>query len=276
MPNVDAKIVDDSWNEIGPYDVRGKLCVRVATDFRGHLDNPRANSESFDEDGYFHSGVIAILSSSNDSFYLVERKKELIKVRVFQAAPAELGGILLSHPCVKNVDVFGAEGRGGELPRAHVITREGQEMSEKDVKGRVKERLADYKQLEGGVRSVEIIPKTASGKILQLLLRHEARMGRRMSPLQKARLAEALISELKESDVQHVENLSIQVSSKPEVSPLTITLVEDRGVWEIEHRSQFTIHSGKYNGELDRHQHSLGATNGDAQEDVVTQHSKSR
>ena len=175
IPNLAAKIVDDDGNEIGPYDIRGELCVRGPTVIRGYLDNPRADSESFDEDGYFHTGDIAILSSKNDLWYIVDRKKELIKVRGFQVAPAEFEGVIFANRGVMVGGVFGVVGWGGEVPRAHVIKRDGVELKEGEVMGWVGERLAGYKQLEGGVVFVRSIPKTASGKILKRVLREEAR-----------------------------------------------------------------------------------------------------
>jgi acyl-coenzyme A synthetase/AMP-(fatty) acid ligase len=61
-----------------------------------------------------------------------------------------------------------------ELPRAYVVRREGTSITEDEVKGLIKERLASYKQLTGGVRFLDEIPKSASGKILKRVLRDEA------------------------------------------------------------------------------------------------------
>lgn len=59
MPNLDAKIVnpdpDSAGEEVGPYDVRGELCVRGPTVIQGYLDNKEANSRDWDDDGYFHT-----------------------------------------------------------------------------------------------------------------------------------------------------------------------------------------------------------------------------
>lgn len=175
MPNLDAKLVDDDGNEVDLFDTRGELCVRGPTVIRGYLENPRANAESWDREGYFHTGDIAVRSSQNGLWYIVDRKKELIKVRGFQVSPAEIEGVLLAHPDVRDAAVFGvAHGDAGELPRAHVIRRERSEIRADDVKRYVREKLAGYKSLEGGVVFVEEIPKTASGKILKRLLREEA------------------------------------------------------------------------------------------------------
>lgn len=120
--------------------------------------------------------------------YIIDRAKDLIKVRGWQVAPAEIEAILLTHPSIVNAAVVGVpvpEG-DGEIPRAfielkpklfpeHVATSYGaadeEEVTEELVKGYVKERLARYKWLDGGVKFVEIIPRNASGKVLKVKLR---------------------------------------------------------------------------------------------------------
>ena len=175
MPNLDVKLVDDDDKEVWPpYDKRGELCIRGPTVIRGYLDN--AAADSWDSDGYFHTGDILYCDSKTKLWYVVDRKKELIKVRGFQVAPAEIEGVLLSHPDVQDVAVIGIDaGQNGEVPRAYVIKRAATPLSEQDVKAWVEQRLAKFKRLDGGVRFVESIPKTASGKILKRVLREEAR-----------------------------------------------------------------------------------------------------
>lgn len=105
-------------------------------------------------------------------------------MRGFQVAPPELESVLLAHPAIVDAAVIGVktlvgEGKGEivELPRAYVIRRpgkEGDKLDEKAVKAWCGERLAKYKELSGGVRFVDAIPKNASGKILKRVLREEA------------------------------------------------------------------------------------------------------
>lgn len=102
---------------------------------------------------------MAICDSKTQLWYIVDRKKELIKVRGFQVSPAEVEGVLLGHPGVKDAAVFGVLAKGEEVPRAHILKREGVKINEEDIKRWVGERLARFKHLEGGVRFVESIPK---------------------------------------------------------------------------------------------------------------------
>lgn len=117
------------------------------------------------------------------------KSQELIKVRGFQVAPAELEGVLLSHAEISDAAVIGvaaggtsgantiarAGEEGSELPRAYVVLKQGSQLGEKDVQAYMKEKLAGYKQLVGGVRFVGSIPKNASGKILKKDLKEIAK-----------------------------------------------------------------------------------------------------
>lgn len=80
---MDVKLVDDAGNDITGYDVRGEMCVRGPTVINGYLDS-KATAESWDADGFFHTGDVAYCDKATAKWYIVDRKKELIKVRGFQ------------------------------------------------------------------------------------------------------------------------------------------------------------------------------------------------
>jgi acyl-CoA synthetase (AMP-forming)/AMP-acid ligase II len=169
VPNIDAKLVDDEGKDISAYDVRGELCVKGPTVIQGYFENEKANVESFDDEGFFRTGDIAYCDSKTKKWFIVDRKKELIKVRGFQVAPPELEGLLLGHPDIVDAAVIGVPGgEGSELPRAYVVRKPGADekaLTEEVVKEWVGSKLASYKRLEGGVRFVDAIPKNASGKV---------------------------------------------------------------------------------------------------------------
>jgi 4-coumarate--CoA ligase len=185
LPNHDAKIVDDDGRDITDFDVVGELCVRGPCIVKGYFNNAEANQLAFDAEGYFHTGDIAVRKRSNGLWYIVDRKKELIKVRGFQVAPAELEGVLLSHPAISDAAVLGVSSggpigasvaeKGSEVPRAYIVRKTDAVLEERDVQDWMGKRLAGYKQLVGGVRFVAAIPKNASGKILKGELREMAR-----------------------------------------------------------------------------------------------------
>ena len=105
--------------------------------------------------------------------------QDLIKVRGWHVAPAELEAILVTHPSIINAAVIGIpvpEGTG-EAPRAFVHLASScrvanqKEVTKEDVKQWVRERLARYKWLDGGVRFLDSIPRTAAGKVQKVKLR---------------------------------------------------------------------------------------------------------
>jgi acyl-CoA synthetase (AMP-forming)/AMP-acid ligase II len=195
IPNVDVKLVDDDGEDVTAYGVRGELCVRGPTIIRGYFENAEANARDWDDEGYFHTGDICFVEEKSGLYYIVDRKKELIKVRGFQVAPPELEAVLLAHPGIVDCGVIGVPDpvrEGGELPRAYIVRRtptagekgaaerlsgekaEGSP-TESEIHALVTTSLASYKRLEGGIVFVESIPKNASGKILKKELRERAK-----------------------------------------------------------------------------------------------------
>lgn len=174
------RLIDDDGNNISAYGVRGELCVRGSTVTPGYYKNPEANALSFDSDGWFKTGDIAYCDEATRKWYIVDRKKELIKVRGFQVAPPELEAVLLSHPQIVDAAVIGITipNANTEFPRAYVVRRPGntgEKLTEKDVQKYVLERLARFKALTGGVKFVGSIAKNPSGKILKRVLREDAK-----------------------------------------------------------------------------------------------------
>lgn len=102
----------------------------------------------------------------------------MIKYKALQVAPAELEALLLGHPLILDAAVIGIEGDGTELPRAYIVADQ-KKLSENEVKDYVKERVANYKQLRGGVIFLDAIPKNPTGKILKKELRALAKLEKR-------------------------------------------------------------------------------------------------
>ncbi|KAJ5934087.1 hypothetical protein N7466_003634 [Penicillium verhagenii] len=177
----DTGLIDDEGRNISAYGVRGELCVRGSTVTPGYYKNPEANADSFDSEGWYKTGDIAYCDEATRKWYIVDRKKELIKVRGFQVAPPELEAVLLSHPQIIDAAVIGItipEVDNTELPRAYIVRRPGsagEELTEQDVQKFVLERLARFKALTGGVKFVGSIAKNPSGKILKRVLREDAK-----------------------------------------------------------------------------------------------------
>ena len=144
-----------------------------------YFSNPKATADSFDSEGYFKTGDVMYCSSEGKKWYIIDRQKELIKVRGFQVAPAEIEGILLSHPAISDAAVIGIQSKTEpdvEHPRAYVVRKPGPgDLTEESVKDFCKTRLAKYKELTGGVYFVDDIPRNATGKALKRTLREMAK-----------------------------------------------------------------------------------------------------
>jgi acyl-CoA synthetase (AMP-forming)/AMP-acid ligase II len=141
----------------------------------GYLNNPTGTANAITADGYLRTGDVGYQDASGN-VYITDRMKELIKYKGFQVAPAELEGVLLTHPAVNDVAVLGVydEGRATEVPRAYVVVAKGTEPSkrmESEIVAWVRGRVVRHKQLRGGVGFVDEVPKSASGKILRRILR---------------------------------------------------------------------------------------------------------
>jgi acyl-CoA synthetase (AMP-forming)/AMP-acid ligase II len=183
IPNLDVKLVDDDGRDVSAYNVPGEICVRGPVVIPGYFENEAANREAFDGEGYLRTGDIGYVDGETKKWYIIDRKKELIKVRGFQVAPPEVEGVLLRHPQIVDAAVIGVKGMPAqppelECPKAYVVRRpgaEGVKLTAEEVKQWCGARLAKYKELTGGVVFVDAIPKNASGKILKRILRDMAK-----------------------------------------------------------------------------------------------------
>ncbi|KAI6194326.1 4-coumarate--CoA ligase 3 [Aphelenchoides besseyi] len=168
-PNLEMKIVDVITKREQPVGVAGEICIRGPT---GYLNKPEATAETIQEDGYLHTGDLGLLDENNYLF-IVDRLKELIKVKGLQVAPAELEDLLLSHPKVADCAVVGiVDSKTGEKPKAYIV-RKDKNVTASELQKFVADRVASYKQL-AEVEFVSEIPKSPSGKILRRLLRDKS------------------------------------------------------------------------------------------------------
>jgi 4-coumarate--CoA ligase len=138
----------------------------------GYFNNPKATADAFDAEGFLRTGDEGSISSTG-FITIHDRLKEMIKVKGIQVAPAELEDLLLGHEKLEDCAVIGIQDDyAGERPFAFIVLKEGvgKEGVEEEVIGWVRERKVRNKWLVG-VRVVQEIPKSASGKILRRVLR---------------------------------------------------------------------------------------------------------
>lgn len=191
LPGTRAKVVDPDGKEITEYGKPGELLVQGPSITLGYLNNEMATAEAFvwDEDGrWLRTGdevIVTLAPSGYEHVTIVDRLKELIKVKGHQVAPAELEAHLLTHPAVDDCAVIAVpDDRDGEAPKAFVVTppsmasRKDEDIAAEVIKY-VQDHKAHYKWLKGGIEFIDAIPKSPSGKILRRLLRDREKEARR-------------------------------------------------------------------------------------------------
>lgn len=166
-PNTEAKIVSlTDGSNLGPHQ-SGELYIRGPQVMKGYLNNEAATKETLVEGGFLRTGDVAYYDKDG-YFFIVDRTKELIKVKGNQVSPTELENIILELQEVADVAVAGIpDEAAGELPRAFVVLKPGTELSATEIAEHVKERVVKYKHLAGGVLFVKEIPRNAAGKVIR-------------------------------------------------------------------------------------------------------------
>ncbi len=167
LPGTECRVVDIESGEPLPPGGDGEIVIRGPQVMRGYLRDAAATAAAIDAGGWFHTGDIGHVDADG-WLYLVDRLKELIKVRGLQVAPAELEAVLQAHPAVADAAVVPSPDRhGGEVPKAFVVLRGEVDLDE--LRAYAADRVARHKRIRR-IEAVEEIPRSPSGKILRRVL----------------------------------------------------------------------------------------------------------
>lgn len=175
LPNQICKLVDTETQEeitelVDGSTRPGELLVKGPNVMLGYLNRPDATAEIIDDDGFLHTGDVAVYHEAG-YFTIVDRVKELIKYHGYQIAPAELEALLLSHPQVMDAAVIGVlDDEKQEIPKAFVVVAPDATLTPQEVMEYVAGRVAPHKKVRR-VEFIDVIPKSGSGKILRKELR---------------------------------------------------------------------------------------------------------
>ncbi|CAK4031920.1 4-coumarate-- ligase 3 [Lecanosticta acicola] len=172
VPNTQLRLVDDDGKDVGP-NTPGEMLIKAPNVMLGYWKNEEATKDALTSDGWLKTGDVAVINQEG-YVWIVDRKKELIKVNALQVAPAELEDRLLENKSIADAAAAGVKVDHEEFPRAYVVlTEEAKEagVTEKQIQDWFKTRVAKHKALVGGVKFVDEIPKLASGKIQRKVLR---------------------------------------------------------------------------------------------------------
>lgn len=182
VANTDVKIIDvDTGKELG-YNEQGEILARGPQITMGYLNNEKATHETFDADGWLHTGDVGYID--HEGFITItDRIKEMIKVKGIGVSPAELEDLLLGHETVADAAVTSIpDAYSGERPKAFVVAKETglDEAALVEFGRELIKYVHDNKVRHKAVAEVEFvkeIPKSASGKILRRMLRKKPASG---------------------------------------------------------------------------------------------------
>ena len=148
----------------------GEVLARGFGVMTGYLDDPRATAEAIDSGGWLHTGDLGAVDASG-RLKIIGRKKDMFIVGGFNAYPAEIEGFLMQHPAVAQAAVIGVpDERLGQVGKAFVVLADGQSLTEGDLIGWARERMAGFK-VPRSVVFLRALPLNATGKVQKDLLR---------------------------------------------------------------------------------------------------------
>jgi fatty-acyl-CoA synthase len=170
MLGVDIRVIDDDGKDVAPDSGEvGEVIARSNVVMKGYWLQPEA-TDAVIVDGWFHTGDMALLDSEG-FIEVVDRKKDLIISGGENVSSLEVEGLLYKHPAVLEAAIIAApDERWGEVPAAIVVLKAGAEASETELIEFCRERLAHYK-CPKKIDFLEVLPRTATGKIQKNLLR---------------------------------------------------------------------------------------------------------
>jgi fatty-acyl-CoA synthase len=173
LPNVEVKVVEPGSNKEVPSGVQGELCTRGYHVMKGYYKNPEATLNAIDEDGWLHTGDLAVM---NEDGYcrITGRLKDMIIRGGENIYPREIEEFLYLHPKVLDVQVVGIpDAVYGEEVMAWIILKEGQEATSEEIKEFCKGKISRHK-IPRYVEFTQSYPMTASGKIQKFRLKEQA------------------------------------------------------------------------------------------------------
>jgi HIP---CoA ligase len=172
IPDVEVRVVDEAGAPLPPGEP-GEVVIRGYNVMPGYFGDPDATAATIDDDGWLHSGDIGVLDEAGN-LKITDRKKDMFIVGGFNAYPAEIENVMMTHPAIGQVAVIGVpDHRMGEVGKAFVVPRAGATVDDADIIDWCRERMANYK-VPRSVEVVDALPLNATGKVLKFVLREQS------------------------------------------------------------------------------------------------------
>lgn len=168
-PNTTTRIVNPETLQDCAVGEEGEVWIRGPQVMLGYHNRPEATAAMI-RDGWLRTGDLGVVDEDG-YLYIRDRLKELIKVKGFQVAPAEVEAQLLGLAGVVDAAVIGVpDDEAGERPMAFVVRQAGSSLTDDAIREALRQNLASYK-VPDRIEFIESIPKSASGKILRRVLK---------------------------------------------------------------------------------------------------------
>ena len=168
LTRTEVKLLNAQGEEVALGEV-GEICVRGPQVMKGYLRNPEETSNTI-RNGWLHSGDLGRFDDEG-YLYIVDRKKDMIIRGGENIYPIEIEEVLYQIPEILEAAVVGVTHEVyGEVPKAFIVLKEGQTITEADITNYMKTQLAKYK-VPAEVEFIDSLPRNASGKVLKHTLR---------------------------------------------------------------------------------------------------------
>jgi long-chain acyl-CoA synthetase len=175
-PFMEMRIVDEHGRDLPPGQ-SGEILGRGPMLMSGYHGRPELTAQAI-VDGWLHTGDVGRVDE--DGFlYLVDRMKDLIISGGVNVYPRDIEEVIVRHPAVREVSVFGVEHeRWGETPVAAVVLKSGHAVTPDELRAWIAERVEAKYQRVSEVLLVDDLPRGVTGKVLKRVLREQARARR--------------------------------------------------------------------------------------------------
>src|SRR6266545_1699627 len=170
QPHTSIKIINPGTGETAQLGQSGELCSKAFSNMRGYYNMPEKTAETIDEEGWLHSGDLAVMRA--DGYVnIVGRVKDMIIRGGENVYPAEIEDFLMRHPMIAEAQVVGLPDEFmGEEVCALIRAKQGEVITADEVREYCKAGISRHK-VPKFVRFVESFPLTASGKVKKFELR---------------------------------------------------------------------------------------------------------
>jgi acyl-CoA synthetase (AMP-forming)/AMP-acid ligase II len=169
MPGIEVRILEGGV-EVGRGET-GEVVVRGYNVMSGYFNDPESTRAAVDAEGWMHTGDLGTMDDM-DYVRIVGRIKDLFIVGGFNAYPAEIENLLLTHPGIARAAVIGVpDERMGEVGRAFVVVAGGMALDPEEVIAWSRTHMANYK-VPRSVIVLDELPLNATGKVMKEELRN--------------------------------------------------------------------------------------------------------